>query len=108
LLLLSGCTSASRFVRIGDPQPARPEDCSIQVFKTEKPSRQFVRVARLDVHIEQAVWSQPTLDDALPELRKQACLAGADAVIEIEELKGGYLETRMLHVVATGIRWRAP
>jgi uncharacterized protein YbjQ (UPF0145 family) len=67
-----------------------------------------VRIARLDIHIEYRAWAQPSLDDATPELRKQACLAGADAIIEIEQLTSRYLETRRLHIIATAIKWRAP
>lgn len=104
--LLASCTTSARYMRIGEPQRARSDDCAIEFFRGENPRRDFVRIARLDVHKEWAGWVQPTLDDVEPELRRQACRAGADAVIEIEQLTSRHLETRRLHVIATGIKWR--
>jgi uncharacterized protein YbjQ (UPF0145 family) len=48
---------------------------------------------------------KPTFDEALPELKKQARLAGADAIFEIEERPSQILETMVLHVTATGVRY---
>jgi uncharacterized protein YbjQ (UPF0145 family) len=46
-----------------------------------------------------------SLDDALPELKKQARLSGADAIIEIRESSSKTGETKIYHVTATGIRY---
>jgi hypothetical protein len=93
---------------LGAPQAAKPDDCEVQIVRGSKPDREFIRIARLDVHVAHATWSQPTFEDVLPELRKQACRAGADAVVDIEELTSRYLETRRLHVIGTAIKWKEP
>jgi uncharacterized protein YbjQ (UPF0145 family) len=41
----------------------------------------------------------------MPELKKQARLSGADAVIDIQEKHSKVLETSVYHVTATGIRY---
>jgi uncharacterized protein YbjQ (UPF0145 family) len=38
-------------------------------------------------------------------LKKQARQAGADAVIEIQEIRSQILETMVYHVTATGVRY---
>lgn len=103
--LLSGCASSqARMQPIGDlTRPARPAACAVEVWRTGQPSRPFIKVARLDVHREATYFLQPSFDDLLPDLKRQACLAGADAVIDIVETKGGYLETSSLHLTATAI-----
>lgn len=106
-VMLGSCASTqSRFVPLGQVYPARAEDCEIEVFKTGAPSKEFIRVSRIDVHLEKTHFIRSGLDDALPELKKQACLSGAEAVIEIEERTTSYLETRIYHVTATGIRYK--
>jgi len=106
--LLSGCatTTLSRFTPLGQAYPPRAEGCDVEIFQGRRPAREFVKIARIDVHIEWSAWFQPRLDDAEPELRKQACLAGADAVIDVEEQMGSHIETKRYHVIATGIKYR--
>jgi len=103
--LLSGCAaSQSRMQPIGEaPLQSRAPTCTVEVWRTGQPSRPFTKVARLDVHQEATYFLQPSFDDLLPDLKKQACRAGADAVIDVVETKGGYLETSSLHVTATAI-----
>jgi hypothetical protein len=45
------------------------------------------------------------LDEAMPELKKQACLSGVDAIAQIQERRGAYLETKSYYVTAQGIRF---
>jgi hypothetical protein len=103
--LLAGCASSqSRMQPMGDlPRQSRAPNCSVEVFRTTPPTRPFTKVARLDVHREATYFLQPSFDDLLPDLKKQACLAGADAIIDIVETKGGYLETSSNHLTATAI-----
>ena len=68
--------------------------------------RSFVRISRLDVHIEEKTYFiASSLNEALPELNKQARLSGADTIIEIRERSSMVGETRIYHVTATGIRY---
>lgn len=103
---LAGCASTqSRHAWLGEPVPARASDAPVEVFRTGSPTRAFRRVARLDVHLEKTGFAKSTFDEALPELRKQARLAGADAVIDIEERRSQLAETMIYHVSATAIRY---
>ena len=57
------------------------------------------------------VISKYWLEDAfpfelLPELKKQACLSGADAIAEIQERSTRHIENRGYHVTATGIKFK--
>lgn len=106
--VLAGCASTqSRFSHLGGSYPPRPENHDIAVFQDAPPARPFVRVARLDVHLEKTVFIASSLADAMPELKKQARLAGADAIIDIREQRSSIGETRIYHVTATGIRYDA-
>jgi hypothetical protein len=65
----------------------------------------LTELSRLDVHLEKTHFIESSLSDALPELKRQARLSGADAVIEIRERTSKVAETRVYHVSATGIRF---
>ena len=106
-LLVSCATTQSRFTALGQAHPPRPEDCSVAVLKESVPQKAFERVSRLDVHIERTGFAQGDLESAIPELKKQACLSGADAIIEIRERSTGFrFENRAYHVTATGIKFK--
>ncbi len=103
LFTVSCATTQSRYSILGDTYPPKPEGYDIQIFRNEVPQRPFVRISRLDVHLEKTHFIGSSLDDALPELKKQARLSGADAIIEIRESASMVGETRIFHVTATGI-----
>jgi hypothetical protein len=87
--------------------PRRSGNCEIEIFADgRQPAREYLRVARLDVHVETTVWLRPDHDGAIRELKAQGCLAGADAIINVEQLTSRHLENRRLHVIGTAIRWR--
>jgi hypothetical protein len=88
-----------------DSYPPKPEGYDVQIVQNEAPQRPFVRISRLDVHLEKSFFIGSSLDDALPELKKQARLSGADAIIEIRESRSMVGETKIYHVTATGIRY---
>jgi hypothetical protein len=104
--LIAGCTNTlGQRESIGGARAGKPADCPIDVYRTE-PTRPYVKVARLDTHLETTYFFSPSLDDALTELKRQACLSGADALMEIRERSSGYLETRSYHVTAAGIAFQ--
>ena len=106
-LLVSCATTQSRFTPLGQAHPSRPENCSVAVLKDSAPQKAFERVSRLDVHIERTGFAQADFESAIPELKKQACLSGADAIIEIQERSTGFrFENRAYHVTATGIKFK--
>ena len=91
---------------LGDlhPEP-RPANCAIEVLH-DAPSRSFVRVARVYAHRESTFFVQPGEADSLPDLKKEACLAGADAIMDIAESKSGYAEMSSYTISATAIVYR--
>jgi len=75
------------------------------VFQDGVPTRAFVRVSRLDVHIEKTDFRRASFEEALPELMKQARLSGADAIIEIQERRTWVVGSQAYHVTGTGVRY---
>jgi hypothetical protein len=105
-LLLTSCeTPQARFSSLGSSFPPQPKDYPIEVFETGLPGKPFTRVSRLDVNFEKTFFVSTSLKEALPELKRQARLSGADAIIEIDERKSMVGETKIYHVTATGIRF---
>ena len=105
--LCAACASTqSRFSPLSGVQyPPKAADATVVLFEAGVPERPFVRVARLDVHLEKTGFVMSDLGDAEPELMKQARLAGGDAIIEIREQRSSVGETRIYHVTATAVRF---
>jgi hypothetical protein len=108
---LCGCAATTGNYRpIGESRSPRSADCDVVVFKDRQPSRPYAAISRLNVHLEKTFFMPSDFFSASGELRKQACLSGADAVIDIGEKTSSHLETRIYNLSATGIRFldRAP
>ena len=107
---LAGCaTQVGQYTLLGRPYAAKPANFEVEVFTNGLPTRSFERVAILDAHCESQAWVTPDLHrDGLPQLQRQARAAGCDAIIEIQVRKPSNwtLETRTLHISATGIVFR--
>jgi hypothetical protein len=93
-------------VRLGETYPPVPDGIEVHVFRTDLPDRRFLRVSRLDVHLERTHFIGSGLEDALPELKRQARLSGAEAIIEIQEQRSQVGETKIYHMTAVGIRYQ--
>jgi hypothetical protein len=83
LLQIAVFVGATGCVRVGyiptnASAPARPENCPIQIFTSRAPDRPYVELgiveARGSAH-------RASLEDMLPEMRQEACLAGGDGII---------------------------
>jgi uncharacterized protein YbjQ (UPF0145 family) len=72
------------------------------------PARPFIKVSHLDLYVEKKVAGEPSLEEILPELKKQARLSGAEAIMEVEWTLRGTKEAGIYHVTATGIAYSAP
>jgi len=105
MFAVSCATSQSRHSMLGQSFPPKPEGSAVRVFRGTAPVRPFVRISRLDVHLERTSFVGSSLEDALPELIRQARLSGADAITEVRELSSMVGETKIYHVTATGIRY---
>jgi len=105
ILISTACaTTQGRYTVIDASYPARSENCQVKVL-TDAPKNPFKKISRLDVHLEKTHFIGSSLEDALPEITKQACLSGADAVIDLEERSSSVGETQIYHVTAIGIRY---
>jgi len=108
---LCGCAATTGNYRpVGEHYPPRAADCTVLLFKDRQPDRPYAAISRLNVHLEKTFFVSSDFSSASSELKRQACLSGADAVIDIEEKNSSYLETRIYNLSATGIRFldRAP
>lgn len=106
VLLVGSCmTAQSRYSMLGQSYPSKPEGFDVQVFYDVEPPRPYVKISRLDVHLEKSHFIRSSLDDALAELKKQARLSGADAIIQIRENSSMVGDTNVYHVTAVGIHY---
>jgi hypothetical protein len=105
ILITSCATTQSRYSMLGQNYPSRAEDCKVDIFKSGIPDKKFIRISRLDVHLEKTHFIGSNFDDALPELKKQACKSGADAIVDVQERSSMVGETKIYHVTATGIKY---
>ncbi len=107
-IIMSGIacsTVQSHHSSLGSTYPSRPDTFEVEIFQTGMPAKPFEKISRLDVHLEKTHFIPSTLKDALPELKRQARLSGADAIIDIQERKSMVGETKVYHVSGTGIRY---
>lgn len=106
VLLITACaTTQSRYVPLDQSYPPLPETHDIEVYRTGSPEKPYVKVSRLDVHLEKTHFLGSDFEDALPDLKRQARLSGAHAIIDVEERSSMVGETRIYHVTATGVRY---
>ena len=103
---LSCASTQSRYMALGAKHAPRAENCSVEVFRDSNPQKPFERISRLDYHVEKTGFAESDFASALPELKKQACLSGADAIVEIQERSTRHIENRGYHVTATGIKFK--
>ncbi len=87
--------------------PAGIDDRDVEVFTSGVPQRPFRKVRELDVYAERKTSLAAALDEALPFLKRQARLAGADAIIDIRGSMRGAGEAAVYHVTATAVAYTA-
>jgi len=84
--------------RIGPDRPSRPPDCPVELIPQGKPSYPFVDVASGTVSCAKQ------RNRCLDEMRKQACVVGADAVYGFAETA----ESIYIHIMATYAARKSP
>ena len=104
LVGVAGCVSAT-FVPTGGAYPAKATDCEIQVFSSALPDREYEEIGIVE---GEGDWWKADLEDVLPKLKEEACLAGGDGIImqSTDTFSEGDLGTRVQRISATVIRWR--
>jgi len=108
LCVVACATTQSKFRLLGSSYPAKPPTFAVEVFESGLPTRPFERIARLDAHFEKTGFMATARQTGLEELKKQARAAGADGIIEIQELHSQVGETRILHMSGIGVRYTEP
>ena len=103
---LCGCMATTGNYRpLNGGSVARPVDCEVSIFNGMQPDSPYVAVSRLNVHLEKTFFVPSDFASARSELKRQACLSGAEAVIGIQEQSSRYLETRIYNLSGTGVRF---
>jgi hypothetical protein len=104
LLVVGGCASAT-FVPTGAVYPAKAKDCVIEFFSSALPDREYEEIGIVEG--KGSFWKSD-LEDVLPKLKEQACLAGGDGIIL--QSAGRYAEgehgVKNVYAVSTVIRWK--
>lgn len=99
-LVLTGCTTVAHRTET-DEKP-------VEIFTSgRRPTKPFVEVARIDMHVEKWNRDEPSMEDFRPELESRARLSGADAVVDLEWTLKGTAETGIYHVRGKGIAYSA-
>jgi hypothetical protein len=109
--MLANCSAVTDQVRpIGAALKPRPPDCNIEILdkNTDKPHRV---VAEIDAYVRRNKLTgglRGVLDEAIPELKKQGCAAGADAVVVLNQTVSQSGEFKLLYVKAVAIHFEIP
>ena len=105
ILGVGGCVSAT-FVPTGPVYPAKAMDCEIRVYSSALPDRAYEEVGIVE---GEGDWWKSDLEDVLPRLKEEACLAGGDGIVlfESDTFAEGEAGIRVQRISATVIRWKA-
>lgn len=100
---LVGCASIEgSFTTVGDGAAPRPADCHVDVYRLP-PEQPYTVVSRLAVHVDGTHFAGNSLDQSMPELLRQACLSGAEAVTKLSIKPDS--DTKGFTLTALGIRF---
>ncbi len=75
----------------------------VEVLAAGDPTRRLAKACNLDLYVEKTRSGDPSLDDVLPEVKRQARLCGANAVIDVQWTIQGAGQASVYHVTATGV-----
>ena len=102
-LFVGACVSAT-FVPTGTVYPAKAVDCELQVWSSALPDRPYEEVGIVEGDGD---WWKSDLEDVLPRIKEEACLAGGDGIIlfESDTFAEGEHGIRVQRISATVIRW---
>ena len=108
LVLLAGCSSVSNQVHVVDSRfAAKPPNCEIEIID-KSTSRPHTVVAEIDAYVRRNKLTgdlQGVFEEAVPELKRQGCAAGADAVIVLNQTVSQSGEFKLLYVKAVAIHY---
>ena len=104
ILALSGCVTAN-FVPTGETYAPKSPNCRIEVFSSSLPERPYEELGIIEA--EGSAW-KADMEDVLPLLKEEACLAGGDAIIlnPGQRYASGDEGLENLYSFSTVIRWK--
>jgi len=105
IVVSGGCVSATFIPTQAAAYPPRSSSCEIEVFSSAVPDREYEEIGIVEG--EGSAWKSG-LEDILPKIMGEGCLAGGDALIiqssdTFSEGKDGMTVQR---ISATVIRWK--
>lgn len=101
----SGVSSQAAPVAV--PLAVRSSACDIEIL-LDKPSRAFEKITDIDVYVRRnkiTGGQRAVYEEAVPELKKRGCEAGADAVLVKNQTVSQSGEWKLLYVGAVAIRY---
>ena len=101
----SGVSSQATPVAV--PLAVRSSACDVEIL-LDKPSRAFQRITDIDVYVRRnkiTGGQRAVYEEAIPELKKRGCEAGADAVLVKNQTLSQSGEWKLLYVGAVAIRY---
>ena len=105
IIIILSCASA-KFIATGSSYPARPDDCTVEVFSSKLPDREYEELGVIE---GEGSFGYDTLEKVLPKMKIEACRAGGDAIILMSSQKSVDIyddsSDEQLNVMATVIRW---
>ena len=108
--MLANCSAVTNSVQpVGAALQPRAPDCNIEILdkNTTRPHRV---VAQIDAYVRRNKLTgglRGVFEEAIPELKKQGCAAGADAVVVLNQTVSQSGEFKLLYVKAVAIHYEA-
>jgi hypothetical protein len=105
IVVSGGCLSATFVPTQAVAYPPKSSSCEIEVFSSAVPDREYEEIGIVEG--EGSAWKSG-LDDILPKIMEEGCLAGGDAVIvqSSNTFSEGEAGIPVQRISATVIRWK--
>ena len=109
IVVAGGCVSATFIATQSAAYPSKGRYCNIEVFSSAVPDREYEEIGIVEG--EGSAWKSG-LEDILPKIMGEGCLAGGDALIIqssdtfSERREMGQDVIRVQRISATVIRWK--
>ena len=105
IVVAGGCVSATFIATQGAVYPSKGRYCEIEVFSSAVPDREYEEIGIVEG--EGSAWKSG-LEDILPKIMGEGCLAGGDALIiqSSDTFSEGKDGMKVQRISATVIRWK--
>lgn len=99
-----GCGTSTKFIQTGPSVTAKPNNCNIEIYNSKIPDRKYTELGVIE---SEGKYGYDSFEKVLPELKKEACKNGGDAII-IKTIQKYVDESKdeKIYVTATVIKWQ--